>query len=84
MTATQPAPPAARPGDAPRRRRRRILTLIGVVVAAALVVQGAAQLASWLFARTTSASETLAATAVVELIADGQVENVVDGVADVL
>lgn len=82
MTASEnTAPPtiaapgsAPAPAPAPRRTVGRVLTVAGVVVAVVLVAQGAAQLLSWMFAQTTSAGESLAATDVVELVTDGRVE----------
>ncbi len=78
MTATPYTEPRTTPPQDPPRRARsttgRVLTVVGAVLVGALVLQGAVQLLSWVAASTTTGSERLAATDVVELVADGAVE----------
>ncbi|MCC2336422.1 DUF4097 family beta strand repeat-containing protein [Cellulomonas wangsupingiae] len=90
MTATQPThlpappPPApAGPPAAPRAARARPLAVVGGVLAVLLLAYGVLQVLAWMFTRTTSATATLAATDVVELVADGEVLVTVSAVDDV-
>ncbi|MBO0899138.1 DUF4097 family beta strand repeat protein [Cellulomonas sp. zg-ZUI22] len=90
MTAAQPThvppptPPDSTPG-APARRPAggRALTVVGGVLAALLLALGVVQVLAWMFTQTTSAAATLAATDVVELVADGEVLVTVSAVDDV-
>ena len=90
MTAAQPThvpppttPGAAPPGPARRPAGGRALTVVGGVLAALLLALGVVQVLASMFARTTSAVATLAATDVVELVADGEVLVTVSAVDDV-
>jgi len=56
---------------------------VGGVLAVLLLAYGVLQVLAWMFTRTTSATATLAATDVVELVADGEVLVTVSAVDDV-
>ncbi|MBF0687371.1 MAG: DUF4097 family beta strand repeat protein [Cellulomonas sp.] len=77
MTATpttdlSTAPPPAR-STARRSPGGRALTVVGVLAAVLVLLIGVLQVVALMFTKTTSASATLAATDVVELVADGEV-----------
>ncbi|GIG41039.1 DUF4097 family beta strand repeat-containing protein [Cellulomonas phragmiteti] len=87
MTATQPLPPQVTTPPVARRPRStagRALTVVGVTLAVLVLLQGAVQLLGRLSVTTSSASATLAATDVVELVADGGVEVVAADVDEVV
>lgn len=97
MTATEPTdapapspePSAAVPPGASRASPRRrspggiALTVVGVALALVVVALGVLQVLAWLFAQETSGTATVAATDVVEVVADGQVHVSVEAVPQV-
>ena len=76
------APPPAR-ASARRSPGGLALTVVGVLAAVLVLLIGVLQVVAWMFTKTTSASATLAATDVVELVADGEVRVTVSPVDDV-
>ena len=90
MTTAQPtdAPADLATSPTPAGPRRRspggvALTLLGVALAVAAVGLGVLQVLAWLFTQESSATATLAATDVVELVADGRVHVSVEPVQEV-
>lgn len=86
MTIAQPTDAPAPPPVAARRRRSpggTALTVVGVTLALGVVALGALQALAWLFAQESSGTATVAATDVVELVADGRVHVSVEAVQDV-
>lgn len=75
--------PAPAPAPATRTSRGRALAVVGALAAAALLALGVLQVLAWMFTHTTSATATLAATDVVELVADDAVRVTVSAVDDV-
>ncbi|ADG75984.1 conserved hypothetical protein [Cellulomonas flavigena DSM 20109] len=90
MTAARPtdvptAPATLPAASAPRRRSPGgiALTVLGVALALAAVALGVLQGLAWLFTQESSGSATLAATDVVEVVADGQVHVSAEAVQEV-
>lgn len=93
MTSTQPTdapaassgPPPTAPATPVRRRSPggAALTVVGVALALGVVALGALQVLAWMFTQESSGTATVAATDVVEVVADGQVHVSVEAVQEV-